>query len=152
MIKLIMYTLLFIFIRVLFGRFRNAHIQKISSVYAHFSFCICAFTQGKMHIYGSILYMCIFVFRKCTFLTISGRARILYHIPNLNNQLLGIWLLSLASHSIYHTNNSRLSACLHLLLKITLCIIHVLQSPGHMRHLRDIHCIPWSDLGVRHGD
>ena len=101
MIKLILYTLLFIFIRVLIGRFRNAHIQKISSVYAHFSFCICAFTQGKMHIYGSILYMCIFVFRKCTFLTISGRARILYHIPNLNNQLLGIRLLSLASHSIF---------------------------------------------------
>ena len=34
---------------------RNAHIWKLSSVYAHSTFRVCAYTEGRMHIYGSSL-------------------------------------------------------------------------------------------------
>jgi hypothetical protein len=31
---------------------KNAHLRKRASIYVHFGFCICAFTEAKMHIYG----------------------------------------------------------------------------------------------------
>jgi hypothetical protein len=31
---------------------KNAHLWKLSSVYVHFAFRICAFTEAKMRIYG----------------------------------------------------------------------------------------------------
>jgi hypothetical protein len=31
----------------------DAHLWKLSSVYVHFSFCICAFTEENMCIYGN---------------------------------------------------------------------------------------------------
>jgi hypothetical protein len=34
---------------------QNVHIQNLSSVYAHFVFLICVFTEVKMRIYGSSL-------------------------------------------------------------------------------------------------
>ena len=34
---------------------KNAHIQKLSSIYAHVNFCICTYTEAKMCIYGSSL-------------------------------------------------------------------------------------------------
>jgi hypothetical protein len=60
-------------------RSHNPHIQTLSSVYAHFGFCKCVYTEAKMHIYGSYMealfhicafwlpYMHIFSFSKCAY-------------------------------------------------------------------------------------